>query len=72
MSLVKKKGKAGGVRFFSKFTAAPVTLVVSLSAEFLKVGFARGPQGKLAIENVLVERIEKKNDAEIGQILYNY
>lgn len=73
MSLLGKGlGNFKGMKLFSKFSAAPVTLVVSLGTEYLKVGYGRGPLGKFTIEGVLVEHIEKKNDAEIAQILFNY
>ncbi len=73
MNLLEKGlGSFKGLKLFSKFSAAPVTLVVSFGTEYLKIGYGRGSQGKFTIEGVAVESIEKKNDAEIAQILAHY
>ena len=57
--LGKGLGSFKGLKLFSKFSAAPVTLVVSFGTEYLKIGYGRGSQGKFTIEGVAVESIEK-------------
>lgn len=73
MNLLEKGfGRFKGLKMFSKFSSAPVTLVVSFGTEHLKIGYGRGSQGKFTVEGVAVESIGKKNDAEIAQILSDY
>lgn len=70
--LGKGLGKLPAFNVLGKFSGAPVTLVISLGADYLKIGYARGASGKVSVEGVTAEGIEKKSDAEIAQILYQY
>jgi len=65
-------GKGSGFNPLGKLSTAPVTLAVSLGAEYLKIGHGRNVQGKFCVENLVVEKIENKTDAEIAQILFTY
>lgn len=57
---------------FGKFSPPTLTLVVSLTAETLKVGHGRMVQGDFWIEGVAVEDVSKKTDAQIAQALLLY
>ncbi|MEI7750947.1 MAG: PilN domain-containing protein [Candidatus Omnitrophota bacterium] len=76
MSLLEKKGltssKAKGPNAFERFMPVPVTLVVSLGVEYLKIGCGRMSQGKFMIEGVAAEKIENKSDSDIALILASY
>ncbi|HOW59977.1 MAG TPA: pilus assembly protein PilM [Candidatus Omnitrophota bacterium] len=64
--------KRSGFKAPLKFGASSITLVVCLGSEYLKIGHGRYSQGGVRVENLLVEKIEKRNDAEIAQILASY
>jgi len=64
--------KTKGRNAFERFIPVPVTLVVSLSAEYLKIGCGRNSQGKFTIEGIVAEKIENKTDSEIAVILSSY
>jgi hypothetical protein len=64
--------KAKGRGALERFMPVPVTLVVSLGVEYLKIGCGRNIQGKFTIEGVVSERIENKSDSEIALILSSY
>lgn len=77
MPLLDSKKAGGGARAkggspLERFMPVPVTLVVSLGAEHLKIGSGRTSQGKFTIENVIAEKIDNKSDAEIAQALASY
>lgn len=61
-------------RFFpiGKFSPSPLTLVVFLSTETLKIGHGRLVQGTFIVEGVAVEDAAKKTDEEIALLLAAY
>ncbi len=64
--------KAKGLNAFERFMPVPVTLVLSLGSEYLKIGCGRMSQGKFTVEGIVAEKIDNKSDSEISSILSSY